>query len=180
MRLPGSHLSHLHLPWGHCMVQVTTADPREDLLCIRCHIGLCSHYLTCITEEGRIPAPILQMRRLRAQETEAAGCAPGVSAPGSQVLADSGGSDYGALLLQTLTYNSAGAVVGFLSKIKVPSGGSWALWGPLASADSSLHSHQCSEPSPAPVLDQTSEALSYLTEPRAPASPSFPNRKQTC
>lgn len=40
--------------------------------------------------------------------------------PGSQVLADSGGSDYGALLLQTLTHNSAGAVAGFLSKIKVP------------------------------------------------------------
>lgn len=39
---------------------------------------------------------------------------------GSQVLADSGGSDYEALLLQMLTHNSAGAIPGFLSETKVP------------------------------------------------------------
>ena len=58
--------------------------------------------------------------------------------PGSQVLADSGGSDYGALLLQMLTRNRAGAVAGFLSKIKVPLQEAVELSGVLwASLDSS-------------------------------------------
>lgn len=58
--------------------------------------------------------------------------------PGSQVLADSGGSDYGALLLQMLTCNRAGAVAVFLSKIKVPLQEAVELSGvPWPSLDSS-------------------------------------------
>ena len=94
--------------------------------------------------------------------------------PGSQVLADSGGSDYGALLLQMLPHNSAGAIPGFLSKTKVPLQEAVELSGVLGPVSTlPLHSHQCPETSPVPVLDQTSEALSYLTRPEPLPVPLF-------